>query len=329
MTITTRGNGYQANLVANGKRIRRKFSDKTQAEAWLLENKAKLLRGGTLALDIKNTAGATWEELRRAAHSKYWHGSKGETTAFINSSKVVSYFGGDQPVENLEPSQIDSFVSALEREGNSNATINRKLAALSKMLKFALERNWINRYPNIHRKKEYEGRIRFLSRQEEENLIECFRINGFQQYADLCVFLVDTGARVSEALGLFWQDVSSQQATFWDTKSNKARTIPLTKRAGAIIAALFAKGDGPFAGVSQSNFNKAWNKMKQSMGLAGDVEFVPHALRHTCASRLVQSGVPLLTVKEFLGHKSIQVTLRYAHLLSQNLMDAAKKLEAN
>jgi site-specific recombinase XerD len=63
------------------------------------------------------------------------------------------------------------------------------------------------------------------------------------------------------------------------------------------------------------------------MGLGEDNQFVPHALRHTCASRLVQRGVPLKVVQEWLGHKTILTTMRYAHLAQSNLMSAMQVLE--
>jgi integrase len=327
MPVNQRGNGYQASLITDGQRIRRQFATEAEANAWLMESQAKLLRGESIDRGDSVTTGRTWEELRRATHSRYWHGSKGEHTAFINSARAVRHFGAEDYVSNLNAEDVDKYVQILENEGNSNATINRKLAALSKMLRFALERDWITKVPAMHRKKEYEGRIRFLSKEEETLMLKTLEHLGFGFYAKLCVFLIDTGARVGEALSFEWKDLNNDKATFWDTKSGKARTVPLTKRAQELLASLPRDGKGPFDTVNQSSFNKVWNRMKNMMRLGDDAQFVPHALRHTCASRLVQAGVPLLTVKEFLGHKSIQVTLRYAHLLPQNLMDATKKLE--
>jgi len=63
------------------------------------------------------------------------------------------------------------------------------------------------------------------------------------------------------------------------------------------------------------------------MGLVRDDEFVLHALRHTCATRLVNKGVDLYVVKEWLGYSSIQVTERYAHLAPSKLVHAASILE--
>ena len=63
------------------------------------------------------------------------------------------------------------------------------------------------------------------------------------------------------------------------------------------------------------------------MGLVDDKEFIMHALRHTCATRLVNRGIDLYVVKEFLGHSTIQVTERYAHLSPDKLAHAAEILD--
>jgi len=63
------------------------------------------------------------------------------------------------------------------------------------------------------------------------------------------------------------------------------------------------------------------------MGMKDDTEIIIHALRHTCASRLVNAGIDLYTVKEYLGHSTIQVTERYAHLAPHKLAHAATILD--
>ena len=63
------------------------------------------------------------------------------------------------------------------------------------------------------------------------------------------------------------------------------------------------------------------------MGLARDPFFVIHSLRHTCASRLARAGVPIVVVKEWLGHKDIQTTLRYVHMDTSALMVGVAALE--
>lgn len=75
--------------------------------------------------------------------------------------------------------------------------------------------------------------------------------------------------------------------------------------------------------------SKIFRKAKKKMGLADDKDFVPHALRHTCASRMVRRGVDLYIVKEILGHSSITVTERYAHLNVDRLRKGIEALEDN
>ena len=87
-------------------------------------------------------------------------------------------------------------------------------------------------------------------------------------------------------------------------------------------------GDSPFGHIKQFEVNRTWSSIRDQMGLTDDKEFVPHSLRHTCASRLVQRGVPIVVVKEWLGHKTIQMTMRYAHLAPTNLLEAVGALEA-
>ena len=72
---------------------------------------------------------------------------------------------------------------------------------------------------------------------------------------------------------------------------------------------------------------RAWQWVRGQMNMKADEEFVLHALRHTCASRLVNAGVDLYVVKEWLGHSSIQITERYAHLNPRKLSDAVEVLE--
>jgi integrase len=71
-----------------------------------------------------------------------------------------------------------------------------------------------------------------------------------------------------------------------------------------------------------------WDRVRVNLGFALDKDFVPYICRHTCASRLVQRGVPITVVKEWMGHKSITMTMRYAHLAPTNLKVAATALEA-
>lgn len=225
---------------------------------------------------------------------------------------------GGEAIDDFQQEKLDYLVGCLRNAGNSNATINRKLAALSKLLKKAHRMGEIKSLPEFIRLKERAGRIRFLEQDEEDALFAAIRSRS-EEYYRLAVFLVDTGARLGEAIGLHWNDIDRTQVTFWITKSGKSRTIPLTKRAQKVLRAAKPARGGPFIDIKQQKFRTVWHAAKKDCGLGEDADVVPHILRHTCASRLVRGGIDLRRVQMWLGHQTLQMTMRYAHLATRDL----------
>lgn len=222
---------------------------------------------------------------------------------------------------------IDFLIIYFRKKKNSNATINRKLSALYKLLRKAERSGIITKLPSYVRLPEKNQRIRFLTKLEEEMLFELLYVKN-KLHADLCIFLIDSGARVGEALALKHGDVINNRATFWITKSGKSRTVPLTARAQAAVDRNQQTAGGPFSAVKYQNFLYDWHRAKKECGLEGDKQVVPHILRHTCASRLVQAGIDLRRVQTFLGHQNIQMTIRYAHLATNDLDQCVAALDS-
>ena len=221
----------------------------------------------------------------------------------------------------FDQSTLDNLIGTLRQRGNSNATINRKMAALSKLLRKAHKMGDIHSLPEFRRQKERAGRIRFLEKDEEARLFAAIRSRSEDAYR-LSVFLVDTGCRLGEALGLIWNDIQEHRVSFWITKSGRSRTIPMTARVKEVIKLPVTEGrrpKGPFTTFSQAQFRAIWNEAKAEVGLAADDQVVPHILRHTCASRLVQGGIDIRRVQMWLGHQTLSMTMRYAHLATNDL----------
>jgi len=227
----------------------------------------------------------------------------------------------------FDSEMVDAITASLRAKGNRNSTVNRKLACLSKLVRKHVRTGALARMPDIHKLPERNGRIRFLSRDEESWLFAGLELID-TRYGNLARFLVDSGARVGEAIGLAWSDVQGRNATFWETKAHTPRTVPLTERAiRAVESRRGAERIGPFASVRYPNFRNAWLRARQKAGLSADPQVVPHILRHTCASRLAQSGVDIKRIQEFLGHKTLAMTLRYAHLAPRHLEVCAEALD--
>jgi site-specific recombinase XerD len=126
-----------------------------------------------------------------------------------------------------------------------------------------------------------------------------------------------------------WRDVeaNARKVSFWDTKNGKPRTLPLTTRALQAIQRQDREQEGPFTHIPEPHMNRLWDRTQAVLPALADT--VIYTARHTCASRLVQRGVDLRRVKEWMGHKSITTTLIYAHLAPDNLMDAVEVLESD
>ncbi len=246
-----------------------------------------------------------WDEGRHKDNVKSFLGEIDEI--FLN--KRFSTFGQET---------LDGLIGTLRERGNSNATINRKMAALSKLLRKASKMGDIHSLPEFRRQKEKSGRIRFLEIEEEDRLFGEIRLRS-EHYWQLSMFLVDTGARLGEAIGLHWNDIHDGAVTFWLTKSGRSRTVPLTQRVRSMLDSMERTKFGPFGKIKQYQFRAVWHQSRGAIGLGADTELVPHCLRHTCASRLVRGGVDIRRVQMWLGHQTLQMTMRYSHLATHDL----------
>ena len=264
-----------------------------------------LVQSATLRSLFERYAGTLWENGKH----KY------NVAAFIHEIDGIL---PRVPFETFSQAMFDDVVGALRDRGNSNATINRKVAALSKLLRKAHRMGDLQSLPEFKRQKERAGRIRFLEAAEEDKLFAAIRARS-ESYYLLSVFLVDTGARLGEAIDLRWNDFNEGRATFWLTKSGRSRSVPLTARAAEAARVRDGKRRGPFNDIVQYKYRAVWNEAKAEVGLGSDDQVVPHILRHTCASRLVRGGVDIRRVQMWLGHQTLQMTMRYAHLATNDL----------
>jgi len=198
----------------------------------------------------------------------------------------------------------------------------------------------VSRMPVFPKQKEQGGRIRVLSADEERAMLSAFADAGRTDALHFFAVLLDTGCRVQELAGAFNArqvddtivaaramaglhaysevDLSARTLRVWQSKGGKPRGVPLTDRAVLILEAR-RFGVMPFHFATPSWVRCQWDWMKAALGLAGDTDFVPHCLRHTCATRILEGTGDIFMVKEWLGHASVTTTQRYAHMSTQRL----------
>jgi len=182
-------------------------------------------------------------------------------------------------------------------------------------------------------------RLRILSFKEAENLLNEIKSIS-QQTHDICLVSFQTGMRMGEIFNLKWQDVDLVHGVMHirNPKNNETRQAYITPKLLDMFKRLefekvkatgfvFADRNGKKIHQLSFTFNRAVDRLGLNEGVTDrQNKIVPHSLRHTFASWLAMQGETLLTIKELMGHKDIETTMRYAHLTSDQKRAAVMKL---
>jgi integrase len=322
---------FYMNFTVDGKRVFKstgKFTKKEAKHAEAMERQ-KLMENAALTPQELSARTLLSEAIEQVYETR-WKSNKDGEQARTRSLRLIVLIG-DMQVGLINEDTVRLLMSKLEATDLKPATVNRYLEVLKTILRYKRQE-----WEFIHLKKQPKGRIRVLDKYEEEKSIKLLRetIHGsrrlfYYEVADLVEVLLDTGCRLSEILDLRYDDINYETnlISIWVNKGDRPRSIPMT---GRVRAAMMTRQKTnkvkPFT-VTIGQADKAWAWARKEMHLEKDIQFVLHSLRHTCATRLVNKGVDLYVVKEWLGHSSIQVTERYAHLAPSKLAHAASILD--
>jgi integrase len=216
----------------------------------------------------------------------------------------------------------------------SGATVNRYLAALSAVCKWAWkELHWLPSNPvlDVSKAPESEGRVRFLSDDERHALLAACRASTDPNIATAVTLALATGARYSNIRYLTWADVDLERGTVqFMTKNGDFRRLPLIEPAQDALEAQLERdptGEGwAFKGArddAPADLDKAWRKVRDAAGLEG---FRFHDLRHTVASYLTMHGASLAEVAEALGHRTLVMAKRYTHQTGEHVRSTLERM---
>ncbi|MDH3281659.1 MAG: site-specific integrase [Gammaproteobacteria bacterium] len=241
----------------------------------------------------------------------------------------------------LRPADIRHYVSLRKQDGVSNATVNRELEVLSAAINHA-NREWEWMLPNPvpgRYLEESEGRLRWISKAEAVSLLRAAAMEKKAPHLpDFVTLALHTGMRRSEILGLEWRRVDLQTNLIYleaeHTKSKKRRSVPINRTARASVmnrlrfrAARCPASPWVFCNEQGERIKDVKRSFATACRRAGITNFRVHDLRHTCAAWLVTDGVPLSEVRDLLGHSTVTVTERYAHLAPENVRSAVQRLD--
>ena len=213
-------------------------------------------------------------------------------------------------------------------QGRQPATVVRYMAALSHAFTVATnEWEWLDDNPmrKVRKPKEPRGRVRFLSDEERVRLLNACKASDCKQLYPVVVLAISTGMRQMEIMGLSWADVDLNRGyiILHETKNDERRSVPLVGHAKELLQEmdkvrridtdlLFFSETKPVAPVF---IRTPWGKALKEAGIE---DFKFHDLRHTAASYLAMNGASLAEIADILGHKTLQMVKRYAHLSEQH-----------
>jgi len=209
----------------------------------------------------------------------------------------------------------------------SPATVNRYMAAISHAFTVAVrEWQWMEFNPmsRISKSKEPRGRVRYLEDDERERFLKsCLESSQPLLYAAVVLSLA-TGARQGEILFLQWKDVDLNRGviTLHETKNDERRSVPLTGHALETIKELRRNHPTVFQWVFPGQGGRKPIDLRtpfiKAMREAEIEDFRWHDLRHCTASYLAMNGATLVEIAAVLGHKTLEMVRRYAHLSPQH-----------
>jgi integrase len=275
----------------------------------------------------------------------------------------------NKPMTEVVPFLLKGWCKNRLDAGRSPHTVNRDLGALKAMLSKAVEWSVLEKSPLAGMKKikaEDNDRVRYLSSDEEKRLFEALdqretdgraartRFNKWRQqrhlepfpeiaeneFTDhlqpLVILALNTGMRRGEMFSLLWSDINTSDNLLTvrssTAKTAKIRYIPLNAKARDVLkrwknqtsdTGLIFPGE---EGERLDNVKTSWGNLKTKAEL---VDFRFHDLRHDFATKTLKAGADLVTLSKLLGHKNIEMTMRYAHVTDDALVAAVEGLSVN
>ena len=273
----------------------------------------------------------TLSEATRVVYKRRKNGTKSATNFLIGMKHNIKALG-DLPVNKITRPMVNKMMDILKQErNNSNAVVNQKMGYLRVVLQEMEEDGYIEmiKFPKPRPTK--HSKVHYLTKQMEDELLNYLQDNNYLEAKDIVICLIDLGCRVNELLGLEkrFVDWDNNQINFNERKNDKAVAVPMTNRVQKIYQKNYWYDFPEFEklfNLNYSELNAIWQKARKDLGYADKKFYTIHLCRHTCASRLVQRGVPILLVKDWLGHEDIENTMIYAHLAPKALHSVVEVL---
>lgn len=308
---------WQYSFTLGGVRFRGSTGKASKREAQLVEaderQRAASQRKRSDPWRLRDCLGAYWNE-----HAKHTTSCDG---IFVKLEALSRILGKDTLIEDITNADLMDYRAARVAEGLQPHGVNRDFAYLKAALRHA---NTLHgkQIPALAwsriRMKEPPHRIRYLSRDEYHTLLE----HCPPPVALIVKVAVATGLRKNNILRLDWREVDLSSGLITVTvKGDKQHTVKLPPALRAALATIPGERKGKV--FDTKNFRKLF---EQAVADAELHDFRFHDLRHTCATWMRMAGADLADIREALGHSSVAVTMRYAHIEPEHHVTAFDRI---
>jgi len=255
----------------------------------------------------------TLSEATKVVYRRRKNGTKSAANFLIGMKHNIKALG-DLPVNKITRPLVNKMMDYhKEKLKNSNAVINQKMGYLRVVLSEMEEDGFIEMIKMPKPRPTKNTKVHYLTKEMENELLNYLQDNDYQEAKVIIECLIDLGCRVNELLNLEkrFVDLDNNQINFNDRKNDKAVAVPMTNRVTWHMIGYYAfcKDNEKLFDINYSELNAIWQKARKNLGYADKKFYTIHLCRHTCASRLVQRGVPILLVKDWLGHEDIENTM--------------------
>lgn len=309
---------WRVEVQRNGKRARGRFNSMDEAKeaerTWL----AAFPMVSAKTREDKRGVPKTLADLVERLGDIPWRGRDSREITESRLAVMIKLLGPKSGISDVSTEHLDRAIASLVARGLKGSTINKYLSSLHVILNHAKDRRWLGTLPAFPWLDEDEGRIRWITSEEEVRLMQHLP----NDIGVLVKVAIRTGMRRGELLSLQPEQVERQWVHLWKTKTKTPRTIPINDRTYADLMFLLDTGM-----PTEHVLRYQWEVARKAMGLQDDPWFTFHVTRHTCATRLVQANVNLRIIQRWLGHKRIETTIRYAQVSDQMLSTAFAQAE--
>lgn len=341
MAVRKLKGSWWVDFMYNGERLRKRspHNSKGSAEAFEAHLRQLIAQHGSVTMALKamepkpEERVPTFVEFAERWMRDYVLGTNQSTThvekRHVLSGHLVPAFGDHRLVE-IDALAIDQYKATKRAAGLAPKTINNHLTILRKALDTACDWKLLAQLPRIKFLPVCETTFKFLTPTQADTLIAAAPSGLWRA---MITVALRTGMRFSELVALTWDAIDWTCGTHGTVtvrrknvrgrvgppKNNRIRHLPLTRDAAAELQGLVGphpRGDTLVFTFEDRyvRYDTAWQHLARICQTAGVPRVSWHDLRHSFASHLASAGAPLKAVQDLMGHRTIEMTMRYAHL---------------